>query len=324
MLLAMRSSSFGHLAETLVLAGALACILALPRANASAVPVPFDRYQVILDKTPFGPPPPRELTEEEKQRIKDEADAAAAAAAAAAALDVAEILPPGLDKIKVTLLSRYRGIPAAGFLDGSSGKPYYLLEGQEFDGILCDSVDLKNQTVTLVCNGKSAELSLWVNPNTTNRADVTSYGQPGGKTVELQSKTDWEIQEDRQKENDAREALREKRRKAREEWEERRRKNEEELAKLTPEERERRLHDINVDLIINNGGPPLPMELDDEDLRKLEEAGFDVPSQEERDEMARERASRRHRFGGPRGFRGPMGGHGGAADGAPALQPPTP
>lgn len=321
MLSGMRSSCSGRLAETLVLAGALACVFALPRAGATSVPSPFDRYQVILDKTPFGPPPPRELTEEEKKRLQDEADAAAAAAAA---VDIAEILPPGLDKIKVTLLSRYRGIPAAGFLDGNSGKPYYLLEGQEFDGILCDTVDLAKQTVTLVCNGKSAELSLWVNPNTTNRADVTSYGQPGGKPVELQTKTDWEIQEDKQKEKDAREEMRARRRKAREEWEERRRKNEEELAKLTPEERERRLHDINVDLIINDSGPPLPMELDDEDLRKLEEAGFDVPSQEERDAMARERASRRHRFGGPRGFRGPHGGRGGEAADGSAAQPPAP
>jgi hypothetical protein len=50
-----------------------------------------------------------------------------------------------------------------------------------------------------------------------------------------------------------------------------------ELAKLTPEERERRLHDLNVELIISDGGPPLPLELDEHDKKKLSEAGFDVP-----------------------------------------------
>lgn len=322
----MRFPSSGRFVGTLLLAGAFACVSAPPRAWAATS---FDRYEVILEKEPFGPPPPRELTQAEKDAAAEAARKAAEELAAQNAVEVAEILPPGLEKIKVTLLSRYRGIPAAGFLDGSTGKPYYLLEGQEFDGILCDMVDLEKQTVTLVCGGKSAELSLWVNPNTTNRADVTSYGQPGGKAVELPTKTDWEIKEDKQKENDAREAMRERRRKAREEWEERRRKNEEELAKLTPEQRERRLHDINVDLIINNSGPPLPMDLDDEDLKKLEDAGFDVPSQEERDAMARERAAGRRRFGGRRGPPGgggfgPPGGGVPPAPGGSAGPTPTP
>lgn len=49
-----------------------------------------------------------------------------------------------------------------------------------------------------------------------------------------------------------------------------------ELAKLTPEERERRIHDLNVELILNDQ-LPLPIELDEKDLVKLKAAGFDVP-----------------------------------------------
>ena len=49
------------------------------------------------------------------------------------------------------------------------------------------------------------------------------------------------------------------------------------MAKLTPEEREQRLHDLNVDLIVNNSGPPLPIELDKKDMEKLSKAGFEVP-----------------------------------------------
>lgn len=54
------------------------------------------------------------------------------------------------------------------------------------------------------------------------------------------------------------------------------------MAKLTPQEREQRLRDINVDIIINESGPPLPIELDQKDLTKLHEAGFEVPGFDEK------------------------------------------
>ena len=74
-----------------------------------------------------------------------------------------------------------------------------------------------------------------------------------------------------------RDEFRLRREEARKQREAEREKQREELAKLTPEERERRLHDLNVDLIINNSGPPLPITLDEHDMKKLSDAGFDVP-----------------------------------------------
>ena len=68
-----------------------------------------------------------------------------------------------------------------------------------------------------------------------------------------------------------------RREEARKEREEARKKQREELAKMTPEERDQRMHDINVEIIISNQGPPLPIELNERDLKKLAEAGFDVP-----------------------------------------------
>jgi len=55
---------------------------------------------------------------------------------------------------------------------------------------------------------------------------------------------------------------------------------EEELARITrmtPEERQQHLRDVNVDIIKNNSGLPLPITLNEDDMRKLHEAGFDVP-----------------------------------------------
>ena len=295
--------------------GALAAVAALLFCAAAARAVTstdmsVERYAEILERAPFGPPPPAPPTQEEL-------DAAAAAAAAAAAVEeTAYVIPPGLDKIKVTLISRYRGLPAVGFLDGSSNKSYYLMEGESFDGILCRTIDLGGGIVTLEKDGLSAELPIWINPATTNRADVTTFGQPGGAPVDLSALpqvTDWEAEQARSAARREMEERREARRRTREEFEERRRQHAEEMAALTPEQRERRMHDINVDIIINGSGPPLPIDLDDEDLRRLEEAGFEIPSEEER-AAAPPSPSRR-------GGRGGFGRRGGGRGGPPRQGP---
>lgn len=261
------------------------------------------RYDVILSKEPFGPPPkkgptPEELAEQERQ--------AALQAAAQQAAEEAYIIPPGLDKVKITLLSRFCGVPSVGFVDGESGKEYYLQEGQEFDGFSCVAIDLAANTATLSKSGRESELPLWINPVTTNRADVTTFGQPGGAAVDLsqlQTKTDWELEKERSEKKRELDEQRERRRKQREEWEERRRQHAEEMAALTPEQRERRMHDINLDIIMNNSGPPLPIELDEEDERRLEEAGFEIPRPDGGEEAGSGGGGRRRRFGAPRGLR---------------------
>ncbi|MBQ9726406.1 MAG: hypothetical protein IJV65_02755 [Kiritimatiellae bacterium] len=285
-------------------------------ASLVATDLPRERYDVISEKAPFGPPPP---TQEELDRLKQLEDAKNESPPDPVPEPPADIIPEGLDKIKIVLLSRYRGVPAVGFLDGSDNRSYYLLEGQKFEDIACTEVDLENRTATLERNGRSAELPLWINPATTNQADVTSYGQPGGHPVDpsaIRTKTDWEVAQDRERaRTDARERMEEARRRREErraEREERRRQAEEEMAALTPEERERRLHEINLDLIINDKGPPLPIDLDAEDRARLREAGFDLPDESEFDDEA----ARRPR--GRRGRRGPPPTAGPEAPPAPA------
>lgn len=286
----------------LALAGAVWAAPCLGSLTSSELP--RERYDVISQKQPFGPPPPtqEELDEAERKRLEELAKQTAEPE------PIAEIIPEGLDKIKITLLSRYHGVPAVGFIDGTDNRSYYLREGWEFEGIGCEAIDFEHRTATLTRNGRSAELPLWINPATTNCADVTTYGQPGGRAVDpslLQTKTDWEIAQDKERDRtaarDRMEEARARREAQRAEREQRRKEMEEEMASLTPEQRERRLHRINVDIIKNNSGPPLPIELDAEDRAELREAGFDVPDESEIEEAPRPRGPRGRRFGGPPG-----------------------
>lgn len=137
---------------------------AVPYSHASTTP--FSHYQSILDRSPFGPPPapaPTIIEPTDTDLIEEEDP---------------YIIPPGLDKIKVTLLSRFNGIPAAGFTDEASNTPYYLLEGQSFEEFNLVHVDLKKATVRLRRGAYETELPLWINPTTTNQADVATFGMP--------------------------------------------------------------------------------------------------------------------------------------------------
>ena len=188
-------SGFSRAWAVLVLAGA---VWAAPcSGKLVATDLPRERYDVISEKSPFGPPPP------DPNAVAPEPEPTEPPAPPE---PDPYIIPEGLDKIKITLLSRFRGVPAVGFIDGSDNRSYYLMEGQEFEGIACEAVDLANGTATLARNGRSAELPLWINPATTNCADVTTYGQPGGRAVDLsqlKTKTDWEIEQDRDRERSA-------------------------------------------------------------------------------------------------------------------------
>ncbi|MBR1609709.1 MAG: hypothetical protein IJ678_08870, partial [Kiritimatiellae bacterium] len=259
-------------------------------AAESSVP---ERYRPILDRSPFGPPPPKAPTPEELEALRLQQEAQNAQGAQDAD---PYAIPPGLDKIKVTLLSRFRGVPAVGFADGEDNASYYLVEGQSFGGITCEKIDTARATVTLSRGGFKAELPIWINPASTNRGDVTAYGQPGGRPVDLSAlpqKADWEVERDKSEARRKLDEIRERRRKEREEREAERKARQEELAALTPEQRERRMHEINLDIIMNGKGPPLPIDLDDEDVRVLKDAGFEIPPEEER--------------GAPAGRRGPTG-----------------
>ena len=198
-----------------------------------------ERYEPVLERQPFGPPPPSAAETEAGQNQ-----------GAAETTEAAAVTPEGLDKV----------------------------EGQSFEDFTCEAVHFSEQTVTLRRSGISAELPLWINPATTNCADVLSYGQPAGKLGVLPqtAAVDEEELARRKEAEAAREELKERRRKAYEEMQERRRRHAEEMSSLSPDELEKRLHDINTDLIISGNGPPLPIDLNDEDRDKLHDAGFDV------------------------------------------------
>lgn len=229
----------------------------------------FSHYQPILEKNIFGRPP-----EPENTNVTDTAETVIE--------EDPYIIPPGLANVKVTLLSRYRGIPAAGFTDGDSNTPYYLLEGQAFNDFTLVKVDLVNATIRLRRGSSETDLPLWINPATTNQGDIATFGMKAGserpKTVTAVAvKTPIRPPALSAEDIRRRDDLRARREEARAKREEERKAQAESLAKLTPEEREQRLHDLNVDLIVNNSGPPLPIELDKKDMEKLSKAGFEVP-----------------------------------------------
>ena len=244
----------------------------------STVPQPLSHYSVIMERAPFGPIP-KKLTPEE------EAAAAAGAEETPPEEDVPEELPPAFEQIKVTAITMFGGKPAAGFTDGASNKSYYLREGEEFESYSLVNVDFDGMKITLRQNELEADLPLWINPATTNRADISSFGVTDPATLAaLATNTVVATSVAAPQANNSpakksaedleREKRREEWRKKRDEERERRRK---ELEAMTPEEREQHLRQVNMDLIRSGDGPPLPIELNREEMEQLASEGFAVP-----------------------------------------------
>jgi hypothetical protein len=197
-----------------------------------------------------------------------------------------DVLPPSFEQIKVTALTMFGGKPAAGFTDGAINKSYYLREGEEFENYLLVNVDFDGMQITLRRDDIESVLPLWINPATTNCADISSFGvadpssmasttAPANKNSSVApvaqgannatNKSDEELERERR---------RAEWRKKRDEERERRRK---ELEAMTPEEREQHLRKVNMDLIRSGDGPPLPIELNQEEMEQLASEGFAVP-----------------------------------------------
>lgn len=244
-------------------------------ATSSASSYPLSRYSVILERAPFGPLP-KKLTPEEQ------AAAEAAAAEEAAGVVEEEAIPPSFEQIKVTALTMFGGKPAAGFTDGAKNKSYYLREGEEFEGYSLVDVNFDGMEITLRQDALEAVLPLWINPATTNRADISAFGVTdpsalaavpvSAKTVEAPAAN--KRNSAKSAEDLERERRRAEWRKKRDEERERRRK---ELEAMTPEEREQHLRKVNMDLIRSGDGPPLPIELNQEEMEQLASEGFAVP-----------------------------------------------
>ncbi|NLB69455.1 MAG: hypothetical protein GX804_07210 [Lentisphaerae bacterium] len=236
--------------------------------------VGFERFTPILERNIFGPPPPVVQTNAVDDIKLTE-------------LEDLDIIPPGFENVRVTLISRFNGIPAAGFNDQGSQTSYYLLEGQKFEDFELLHVDLEKAMIRLKRQDFEMELPLWINPATTNQADVTTFGMPAGSQPQVGAPVVTAVRDSRSRIPRPDSTSRDRRRmdEERAEWraealkrrEEARRKRQEEMAAMTPEEREQRLRDINTDIIIKNQGPPLPIELNERDMKKLSDAGFDIP-----------------------------------------------
>ena len=99
---------------------------------------------------------------------------------------------------------------------------------------------------------------------------------PPSAAGDSRSRIERELEQEREEARKRVEKRNEEREKRRQELEKRRREQAEEMAKLSPGERERRMHEAAVDIILKGGEPPLPVELNAEDLARLKAAGFTV------------------------------------------------
>lgn len=91
----------------------------------------FGRYEIILDKTPFGAPP-RTVGGEAV-----DAESAALAAAMAAAAEGGDEAAP----VRMASVSRFAGVPAAGFVDAASGRAFLLRQGESCGGYTLADLD---------------------------------------------------------------------------------------------------------------------------------------------------------------------------------------
>lgn len=98
---------------------------------------------MILDRAPFGQPP----------KIPSDAELAAALARAAQSQPT-EPLPRLSDTISLNAMSRFRGVPAAGFLDRQSGKSFFLTEGQTLGDFTLEEVSFETSSVILARGGQ--------------------------------------------------------------------------------------------------------------------------------------------------------------------------
>ena len=95
--------------------------LALAARAACAADAPRERgdYEIILERSPFGPPPPTAGL-----------DAAPDGAAGAGAGSDAPAGPPTPAPVRLSSVTRYEGVPSAGLVELSSGRSFVLRPGE--------------------------------------------------------------------------------------------------------------------------------------------------------------------------------------------------
>lgn len=220
-----------------------------------AVPLDWDRYQAIVDREPFGHvPKPGEPGSEGSVDAVPEPEATG----------------PGLEEtVRLSMVTQYGGTPAAGFTDTTTGRSFYLYEGQTVEDFTLVSVEAGAGAATLRKGTQEARLVMGggTAPATPAVAAV-SAPPPAARTGDTLSYA----ARQRQRVEEARARAEEARRKAEEE----RRNQAAQVEKLTGEALQKHLREYNMELIRTGSGPPLPIELTPEEVAQLAQEGFDV------------------------------------------------
>jgi hypothetical protein len=141
----------GHLFRVVVIGYGLLCLTRPASAQSSIIThqssIPFDRYQVILARMPFG----------------DEAAAAAAAAAAAQAATAQQQQADSFTKtLKLCAITKnhFNKRIQVGLVDAATKKSYFLYQGDQEDGIELVSADYEGEKALLRKGAEEAWLDM--------------------------------------------------------------------------------------------------------------------------------------------------------------------
>lgn len=228
---------------------------------------PFSRYEVILERMPFGRPPPPPKPKE------------------SAPPPAPETVGPTREEIvfykthKLVALTRTDNGIGVGFIDSSQKPPrnYFALVGESVDGYEIVRADFANETVDIRREGELYSLKLGQESAGPPPRDAAGPGTARPSPPPERS-GDGEDTSYVERVRRRREALQRKRER---EAEQARREVESRVERLTGEALEKHLRQLNMELIRAGGemGPPLPIELTPEEDAQLVEEGVLPPAE---------------------------------------------
>ncbi len=243
----------------------------------------FARFQVILDRQPFGavpvPTAPTEVPDAGEPEVVDEG-------------------PPLQETLSLSMLTRFAGLPAAGITDSETGRSFYLFEGESLDEYTLLAADIVRGVVTLRKGHREVELTL---PSVSSAAaaqtqtaaaasDRPVRGAQSAATPPPRAVTP----PTRQRRDAADETL-SYRELQRQRYEEARRRREEETARIVEQATQRgdqdrmeHLRRIELERIRQGAEPLVPITLTPEEVQQLAEEGWDVSGAPSVDEDASE------------------------------------
>ena len=242
----------------IVLLTVATAVILLPTSAAAEITVhPFSRYQIILDRKPFGePPPPPPAPTQPHQPVREE--------------------PPFTQNLRLVALSETDFGLRIGIVDVAEKKNYYLSVGDVFNGIKILEASFEDERVLL---SKDDE-QLWLY---TGRRQPTeqSSARPANASRQPQTR---QTQRMPAPPGSYRARMQQRAEEEKRHAEEMRRRREQAFTppELTGEDLQRHLREYNLELIRKAArgeaaGPPLPMELTEEEDEMLVQEGVLPP-----------------------------------------------